>query len=99
MGQHLAADPVAPTPEKTAESGLLRRHTDVEGEEIAASGEITPQVEVMALPGLLPVLAQVLHRQRGIVIGPAHPLQVRTGVLALGWFMRESTKRLTSRVL
>ena len=52
--------PVAPTPEKTAESGLLRRHADIEREEIAASGEVALQIEVMALPGLLPALAQVL---------------------------------------
>ena len=83
MGQHLAADSVAATPEKTAENGLLRGHADVELKEITASGEVALQIEVMALPGLLPVLAQVLPSQRVIVIGPTHPIQIGAGVLAL----------------
>ena len=62
---------------------MLRGHGDVKGEEIAASGEVALQIEVMALPGLLPLLAEVLQRQRGIVVGPTHPIQVGTGVVAL----------------
>ena len=83
MGQHLAADPITAAPQKTAKGRLLRRHADVEGKEIAASSEVTLQVEVMALPGLLPVLTQVLQGQGGIVKGHTHPIQVGAGVLAL----------------
>ena len=45
MGQHLAADLVAATPEKTAESGLLRVQADVDREEIAASGGLALQIK------------------------------------------------------
>ena len=50
-------------PEKTAEGSLLRRHGDVEGQEITAAGVVTLQVEIVALPRPRLVLAEVLHRQ------------------------------------
>ena len=37
----------------------------------------------MALLALLPVLGRIPPCQRGVVIGPTHPIQIGTGVIAL----------------
>ena len=83
MGQRIALNAVTTTPQEGAQLCLLLRDSDIEGEVIVPSGEITLQIGFMAFPGLLPMEPQIVDVERWIVERRTHPVQITIGVTAL----------------
>ena len=71
MGQRIALNAVTTTPQEGAQLCLLLRDTDIKGEVVAPSGEITLQIGFMAFPGLLPMAPQIVDVERWVVECPS----------------------------
>jgi hypothetical protein len=56
VGQSITANVIAPSAQKTAKRSLLLGDGDIKRKKVVATSEVTPQVSVMPLPGLLPML-------------------------------------------
>jgi hypothetical protein len=72
VGQSIAADAVAPSPQITTKSRLLIRDGDIKLEKVVSPSEVTPQIGFMTLPGRYPMLAKVIDGEAWILKCPMH---------------------------